>query len=83
MLYMTRLRSVAFALLLAAAMVALATTAASAHHRPCHKEVPCEVPEVPWTLLMPVAGAGIAGGYYLVRRVRHQSAATDGSAIES
>lgn len=32
----------------------------------------CEVPEVPWTLVLPVASVGIAAGYYLVQRRRYR-----------
>jgi len=32
----------------------------------------CQVPEVPWTLILPVAGVGVAGAYYLVQRRLHR-----------
>ena len=28
----------------------------------------CEIPEVPWTLILPGAGAVMAGGYYVFNR---------------
>jgi hypothetical protein len=28
----------------------------------------CEIPEVPWTLILPGAGAAMAGGYYVLNR---------------
>jgi len=28
----------------------------------------CEIPEVPWTLILPGAGVAMAGGYYMLNR---------------
>jgi len=28
----------------------------------------CEIPEVPWTLVLPGAGVAMAGGYYFLNR---------------
>ena len=28
----------------------------------------CEIPEVPWTLILPGAGVAMAGGYYVFNR---------------
>ena len=33
----------------------------------------CQVPEVPWTLVLPAAGAVLASGYYLIQRRRSAS----------
>jgi hypothetical protein len=60
---------------LAASLVALtlfivSTSVASARHKPCHPKSQCEVPEVPWTLVLPAATFGTAGLYYVVNRVR-------------
>lgn len=30
----------------------------------------CEIPEVPWTLILPGAGMAMAGGYYMLNRFR-------------
>lgn len=67
---MLKLRALGLALLLAVVMVGAASTPAYAHHKPCHPKSLCEVPEVPWTLVLPAASAGMAGAYYLVQRTR-------------
>lgn len=36
----------------------------------------CEVPEVPWTLVLPVASVGLATGYYLLQRHRYRDQAS-------
>ncbi len=49
------------------------TTEAGGNADPCRGKDPppeCQVPEVPWTLVLPVAAVAIAGGYYLVQRRR-------------
>ena len=51
------------------------TAEAGGKSDPCAKKNPppeCEIPEVPWTLVLPLAGIAIAGGYYLIDRRRHQ-----------
>lgn len=67
---MKRLRALGLSAVLATLLLGVATTPASAHHKPCHPKSLCEVPEVPWTLVLPAASAGMAGAFYLVNRVR-------------
>ena len=64
------LRAMALALVLAVTAFAVVPDTASAHHKPCHPKSLCEVPEVPWPLVLPAASVGVAGAYYLVNRVR-------------
>jgi hypothetical protein len=72
-----QLRVAVVALLLVALLAgSMAGTAeAGGNSDPCAKKKPppeCQVPEVPWTLVLPIAGIAIAGGYYLVDRRRHR-----------
>ncbi|MQC17920.1 MAG: hypothetical protein DWG80_02460 [Chloroflexi bacterium] len=74
---MKQLRVAVVALLLVALLAgSMAGTAeAGGSKDPCAKKNPppeCQVPEVPWTLVLPLAGVAIAGGYYLVDRRRRQ-----------
>ena len=73
---MKQLRTVVVAfllvILLSGSMVGVAQAAKDKD--PCAKKNPppeCQVPEVPWTLVLPVAGVAIAGIYYVVDRRRH------------
>lgn len=67
---MVKLRALAFALVLACLLSVATVTPASANHKPCHPKSLCQVPEVPMTLLLPAASAGLAGAYYVVNRMR-------------
>lgn len=73
----SQLRAITAALILAVLLFAAATAFASAHHQPCHPKSACEVPEIPFTLLMPAAGVGVAGAYYLVNRWRGRGGSSD------
>lgn len=64
------LRASLLASLLTFALFVATSSAASAHHKPCHPKSLCEVPEVPWTLLLPAATFGSAGAFYVINRVR-------------
>jgi|GEM_PF-7041486 len=66
-----KLRAVVGAAVLSAFLFASALGMASAHHQPCHPKSACEVPEVPWALVLPAGSVGLAGAYYLVGRLRH------------
>ena len=73
---MRQLRTVVVAfllvILLSSSMVGVAQ--AGSKKDPCAKKKPppeCQVPEVPWTLVLPVAGVAIAGIYYVADRRRH------------
>lgn len=71
---MSRLRAFLTASLLASLLTLTlfiaSSSVASAAHKPCHPKSLCEIPEVPWTLLLPAATFGSAGLYYVVNRVR-------------
>ncbi len=72
---MKQLRAMLVAALLVAVLSVsfVTTTEAGGKSDPCAKKNPppeCQVPEVPWTLVLPVAAVAIAGGYYLVQRRR-------------
>lgn len=66
-----KIRGLMMALVLTVALLASVTSFASAHHRECHPKSACEVPEVPWALVLPAGSVGLAGAYYLVSRVRY------------
>jgi cytochrome bd-type quinol oxidase subunit 2 len=34
------------------------------------KKKECEIPEVPWTMVLPMAAVGLTAGYYLLQRKR-------------
>jgi len=81
---MKQLRTVVVALLLVTLLSSsLAGTAqAGGKKDPCEKKNPppeCQVPEVPWTLVLPVAGVAIAGVYYMVDRRRRGEDASPAS----
>ncbi len=72
---MKQLRAMMVAALLVAILaVSFGSNAeAGGNKDPCKGKNPppeCQVPEVPWTLVLPVAAVAIAGGYYLVQRRR-------------
>jgi hypothetical protein len=73
------------AMMVAALLVAIlsvsfgAPAEAGGNSDPCNKKNPppeCQIPEVPWTLVLPVAAVAIAGGYYLIQRRREGSDST-------
>lgn len=66
-----KLRAVLGAAVLTVVLFASAMSVASAHHQPCHPKSACEVPEVPWALVLPASSVGLAGAYYLIGRFRH------------
>jgi len=73
-------RSLLMALLLMAVLFASAPDLVSAQGKNACKgknKKNCEVPEVPWTLVLPIATAAIAGGYYLVQRRREDDLILD------
>ncbi len=77
---MKRLRVAVVAFLLVALMAGstVGTAQAGGKADPCVRKNPppeCQVPEVPWTLVLPLAGIAIAGGYYLVDRRRQDDTA--------
>ena len=70
-----RLRAAVLVFLFVAVVFASFGTSAyatSANDDPCKgkNKKECEVPEVPWTFVLPVASVGLAAGYYLVQRRR-------------
>lgn len=67
-----KLRAVVGAAVLSVFLFASALSMASAHHKPCHPKSACEVPEVPWALVLPAGSVGLAGAYYVVGRLRHR-----------
>ncbi|MGE3960185.1 MAG: hypothetical protein AB7F65_00720 [Dehalococcoidia bacterium] len=72
---MKQVRTVVVALLLVVLLSGSTVGVAQAGKAkdPCAKKNPppeCQVPEVPWTLLLPLGGVAIAGAYYLVDRRR-------------
>lgn len=77
-----KLRAVLLAAVLVAVMFASfgSTADAARNDNACKgkNKKQCEVPEVPWTLVLPAASLGIAGTYYLVQR-RHSR---DDEAVE-
>lgn len=79
---MKHVRTLIVAMMLVAILSASFGTPAYAGGKqdPCDKKDPppeCQVPEVPWTLVLPLAGVAIAGGYYLIDRRRHRYEAPD------
>jgi cytochrome bd-type quinol oxidase subunit 2 len=71
----TRLRAAVLVFLFVAIVFAsMGTTAEAARNEnACEgkNKKECEVPEVPWTLVLPVASVGLAAAYYLVQRRRY------------
>lgn len=72
----TRLRAAVLAFLFIAIVFASmgVTAEAARNENACQgkNKKECEVPEVPWTLVLPVASVGLAAGYYLVQRLRYR-----------
>lgn len=62
---------------LALVLVISASGTASAHHKPCHQRVPCQVPEVPATLLLPASTVGIAATYFVIDHFRGRRDSSD------
>ena len=71
-----KLRATVLVLVMVAIMFASmgATAEAARDENACEgkNKKECEVPEVPWTLVLPVASIGLAGGYYMLQRRRHR-----------
>lgn len=73
---MKQARAVLVATLLVAVLAfSFQTAEAGGKADPCKGKNPppeCQVPEVPWTMVLPLAAVAIAAGYYLVQRRRHR-----------
>ena len=68
-----KLRAVAMALLVVVVVFAsMPGTMEAAKDDACKgkKKKECEIPEVPWTMALPVAAVGLTAGYYLLQRKR-------------
>lgn len=65
---MKRLRYLLAAYLIVAAFVVVWPSTASAGGGGGCKGKNCEIPEVPWTLVLPGAGGAMAAGYYFLQR---------------
>ncbi|MDP2326503.1 MAG: hypothetical protein Q8M79_00270 [Dehalococcoidia bacterium] len=65
---MPRARLLLATFVLAAVLFAVLPSSASAGAGGGCKGKDCEIPEVPWTLILPGAGAVMAGGYYAFNR---------------
>lgn len=68
---MRRVRAALFAIFVAAVLFGAfdATAYAGGAKDPCSGKNPppeCEIPEVPWTLVLPAAAVAVAGVYYYV-----------------
>ncbi|MDO9444026.1 MAG: hypothetical protein Q7K37_01825 [Dehalococcoidia bacterium] len=71
MTFITRRAGVILATLaLVVVLLAALPSSASAGQDGGCKGKGCEIPEVPWTLIFPGAGAAMAGGYYMLNRFR-------------
>lgn len=67
-----KLRAVAMALLVVVVVFASMPGTAEAKDDACKgkKKKECEIPEVPWTMVLPVSAIGLTAGYYLLQRRR-------------
>ncbi|PKN79810.1 MAG: hypothetical protein CVU47_10025 [Chloroflexi bacterium HGW-Chloroflexi-9] len=65
---MQRVRVLLATFVLVVALFAALPAVASAGQDGGCKGKGCEIPEVPWTLILPGAGAVMAGGYYAFNR---------------
>ncbi len=76
-----KLRAIILAILIVGICFASVSAPASAGKKddPCKgkNKKNCEVPEVPWTLILPTASVAIAASYYLVQRRRFRDDTTD------
>lgn len=65
---MQRVRVLVATLVVAVVLFAALPSSASAGQDGGCKGKGCEIPEVPWTLILPGAGVAMAGGYYMLNR---------------
>ena len=68
-----KLRAVAMALLVVVVVFAsMPGTVEAKKDDACKgkKKKECEIPEVPWTMVLPVSAIGLTAGYYLLQRRR-------------
>lgn len=77
-----KIRDAVVALVVAALLFggAVSGVSAGAGGNPCKGSNPppeCEIPETPWTLILPVAGVGLAISYYLIQRRMSGSATAE------